>query len=143
MPYRLAADAVLIGHVAFVLFVLLGGLMVLHRPKLAWAHVPAVLWGALVELTGWICPLTPLEVALRRAAGSAGYSGGFVDHYLTAALYPDGISRAIQATLGVAVVVLNAAIYAAVLQRHLRHRAYKGETARQELGNGIRDESPP
>jgi hypothetical protein len=111
MRYRLAADAVLLGHLGFVLFVVLGGFLALRWPKLAWAHVPAAVWGAVVEFTGWICPLTPLEVALRRAAGEAGYTGGFVEHYVLAALYPSGLTRATQLTLGLAVVVLNVAIY--------------------------------
>jgi hypothetical protein len=115
--YRAAADAVLLLHLAFVLFVVLGGFLVLRRPKLAWLHVPAALWGALIEFVGWICPLTPLEVALRQAAGSAGYSGDFLEHYLVAVMYPEGLTREVQFALGAVVVVLNAAIYAAVLRR--------------------------
>ena len=117
MRYRLAADAVLLGHLAFVSFVVLGGLLALRWPRLAWVHVPAAVWGALVEFTGWVCPLTPLEVTLRRAAGDAGYAGGFVEHYLLAALYPDGLTRTTQLTLGLAVVVLNVAIYIVLLLR--------------------------
>ena len=117
MRDRLAADAVLLAHFAFVLFVVLGGMLVLRWPKLALAHVPAALWGAAVELFGWICPLTPLEVALRRAAGEAGYSGDFVEHYLASALYPNDLTREMQFTLGIAVVVLNIAIYLVVIQR--------------------------
>jgi hypothetical protein len=115
--YRAAADAVLLLHLAFVLFVVLGGFLVLRRPKLAWLHVPAALWGALIEFVGWICPLTPLEVALRQAAGSAGYSGDFLEHYLVAVMYPEGLTREVQFALGAVVVVLNAAIYTAVLRR--------------------------
>ena len=117
MRYRLAADAVLLGHLAFVSFVVLGGLLALRWPRLAWVHVPAAVWGAVVEFTGWICPLTPLEVALRRAAGDAGYSGDFVEHYILATLYPDGLTRTTQLTLGLAVVVLNVAIYIVFLLR--------------------------
>jgi hypothetical protein len=117
MRYRLAADAVLLGHLAFVSFVVLGGLLALRWPRLAWLHIPAAVWGAVVEFTGWICPLTPLEVVLRRAAGDAGYSGGFLEHYILATLYPDGLSRATQLTLGIAVVVLNVAIYIVFLLR--------------------------
>lgn len=121
---RLAADALLLAHFAFVAFVALGGTLVLRWPKLAWAHVPAALWGALVELNGWVCPLTPLEVALRRSAGDAGYSGGFIEHYLVAALYPQSLTRDIQFALGTAVVVVNVAIYGIVIQRaRMRHRA--------------------
>ena len=123
MLYRLAADGILLVHFAFVLFVALGGFLVLRRPRLAWAHLPAALWGALIEFAGWICPLTPLEVALRRAAGDAGYSGDFVERYIVAVLYPDGLTRAVQVGLGIAVVLLNAAIYGAVLLRARRSRA--------------------
>jgi hypothetical protein len=143
MRYRLAADALLLGHLAFVFFVVLGGLLALRWPRLAWAHVPAAVWGAVVEFTGWICPLTPLEVALRRAAGDAGYTGGFVEHYILAALYPNGLTRATQLTLGLAVVVLNVGIYMVVLSRaHYRHRsqpagvAADGRSARS--GHGAR-----
>lgn len=123
MGDRLAADALLLTHLAFVLFVVCGGLLVLRWPKLAWAHVPAAVWGALVEMVGWICPLTPLEGALRRAAGDAGYSGGFIEHYLVATLYPNGLTRAMQVSFGVAVVVLNVAIYLLVIRwaRARRH----------------------
>jgi hypothetical protein len=124
MYERLAADALLLAHFAFVAFVALGGTLVLRWPKLAWVHVPAALWGALVELLGWVCPLTPLEVALRRAAGDAGYSGGFIEHYLVAALYPQSLTRDIQFALGMAVVVVNVAIYGIAVQRaRMRHRA--------------------
>src|SRR4029077_12448139 len=82
MLYRVAADGVLLLHFAFVLFVVLGGLVVLRAPGFAWLHLPAVAWGAFVELPARVCPLTPLEVALRQAAGDAGYTGDFLDHYL-------------------------------------------------------------
>lgn len=121
---RLAADALLLAHFAFVAFVALGGTLLLRWPKLAWVHVPAALWGALVELFGWVCPLTPLEVALRRSAGDAGYSGGFIEHYLVAVLYPQSLTRDIQFELGMAVVVMNVAIYGIVIRRaRMRQRA--------------------
>ena len=119
MLYRLAADAVLLVHLAFVLFVVLGGALVLRWPRIAWAHVPAVIWGALVEFGGWICPLTPMEVTLRRAAGEAGYSGDFIEHYLLPVLYPEGLTHGVQLIFGAAVIAINAAVYAAaaVLRR--------------------------
>lgn len=117
MHDRLAADAVLLAHFAFVLFVVLGGMLVLRWPRLAWVHAPAALWGAAVELFGWICPLTPLEVALRRAAGDAGYSGGFIEHYVASVLYPSDFTREMQVTFGVAVAVLNMVIYLILIQR--------------------------
>jgi hypothetical protein len=120
MLYRIAADAVLVLHFAFVLFVLLGGLLVLRRPKLAWLHVPAVAWAAFIEFAGWICPLTPLENVLRRVAGDAGYAGDFLEHYMVAVLYPEALTRNIQVLFGAAVLLINVAIYAAVLRRCLR-----------------------
>ena len=93
MPYRLAADLVLVVHALFVVFVLLGGLLVLYRHRFLYLHLPAAAWGALVEFRGWVCPLTPLEQALRRAAGAAGYEGGFIEHYLAAVLYPASLER--------------------------------------------------
>jgi hypothetical protein len=109
--YRLAADLVALTHFTFVLFVVLGGLLVLRWHRLAWWHLPAALWGAMIELGGWICPLTPLENWLRRGAGEAGYAGGFIQHYLMPVLYPAGLTRPVQLVLGAAVVVLNLAIY--------------------------------
>jgi len=111
MLYRLAADAVLAAHLAFVLFVVCGGLLVLRTPRLAWLHLPAVAWGAYVELSGSICPLTPLEVTLRRGAGEAGYGGDFIEHYLVSLIYPAGLTRELQMALGAAVLLLNLIVY--------------------------------
>jgi hypothetical protein len=120
MGYRAAADLVLVLHLAFVLFVVLGGLLVLRWPRLAWVHLPVALYGATIEFLGFVCPLTPLENSLRRAGGEAGYAGGFIDHYVTATLYPNGLTRGIQVVLGVAVLTLNAIVYAAWLRRMRR-----------------------
>lgn len=117
MIYRIAADLLVVLHALFVVFVVLGGLLVLRRPRLAWLHLPAALWGALIELTSCYCPLTPLEKHLREAGGEAGYSGGFIDHYLLPLLYPAGLTRGWQILLGVLVVVLNLAIYGRLLLR--------------------------
>jgi len=119
---RIAADAVLVLHFAFVVFVVLGGALVLRWPKLAWIHLPAVVWAALVEVNGWICPLTPLEVSLRRASGEAGYAGDFLEHYLVALLYPEGLTRATQIILASVVLAINVVIYAAALIRSRRYR---------------------
>jgi len=118
MVQRIAADAVVLVHLAFVLFVIFGGLLVLRRPKLAWFHIPAAIWGALVEFAGWICPLTPLEVALRHAAGEAGYAGGFVEHYIVALLYPQGLTHGTQIALGGLVVLVNASVYFILARRN-------------------------
>lgn len=118
--YRVAADAVLLLHLAFIVFAAIGGLAVLRWPRLAWLHLPAAAWAALIEFGGWICPLTPLEVALRRSAGQPGFSGGFIEHYLTSIIYPQGLTRAHQVALGVAVVLVNLAIYWRLLRRSRR-----------------------
>lgn len=117
---KLLADFVVLFHVTFVLFVVTGGLLALRWGRVAWLHVPCVLWGAWVELAGWICPLTPLEVSLREAAGQAGYSGGFLQHYVIPVLYPAGLTRGIQVGLGVTVLVLNLAAYSVVWRRKRR-----------------------
>lgn len=111
MMYRWLADAVVVLHFAFVLFVVLGGLLVLRWRKLAWVHVPVAMYGALIEFAGFICPLTPLENWLRRRSGEQGYPGGFIEHYLLPVIYPAGMTRQIQLLLGALVLVLNAVVY--------------------------------
>lgn len=112
MIYAYLADAVLLLHLAFILFVVLGGFLVWRFPRLAWLHLPAAAWGAIVEIAGGVCPLTPLENALRRLGGEAGYAGGFVEHYLIPMIYPQALTRELQIALGVGVVVINLAAYA-------------------------------
>ena len=117
MPHavsRLPADALLLFHLAFLLFVVLGGLLVVRRPALKWLHLPAALWGALVELGGWGCPLTRYENLLRGRAGGE----GFIDYYVVRVLYPAGLTRGIELALGLAVVTINIAIYAYAFSRH-------------------------
>ena len=134
MWYRVAADVVLIAHFAFVLFVVLGALLVLRWPRLAWVHVPIAIYGAAIEFLGFICPLTPLENSLRRRGGEAGYAGGFVEHYITATIYPAGLTRRTQVVLGVAVLVLNAVIYTIVVRRARHSRT--GGSRDHEVGTG-------
>ena len=117
MRWRALADVVLVVHFAFVLFVCLGGLLVLRWPRVAWIHVPVALYGASIEFVGFVCPLTPLEVRLRRMGGEAGYEGGFIERYITAALYPEGLTRDIQLALGIGVLLLNAIVYTIVWRR--------------------------
>lgn len=117
------ADIVLVAHLAFVVFVVLGGLLVFRWPRVAWLHIPCALWGGLVEMFGWLCPLTPLEVALRRAAGEGGYRGGFLEYYLEPLLYPPGLSRGWQVGLGLFVITLNAVIYLTVWRRRRAGRS--------------------
>ncbi len=115
MLARFLADAVLVLHLLFIVFVLAGGLLLLWRHALVWLHLPAVVWAVLLELNGWICPLTPLENRLLRAAGEAGYDGGFIERYLLALIYPQGLTPGIQQWLGILVLVVNMAIYGWVL----------------------------
>lgn len=117
MIYRTLADLVLAAHFAFVLFVILGGLLVLRWPGLAWLHLPAAIWGVLIEYFGWICPLTPLENSLRVRGGEAGYSGGFIQHYIQPILYPTGLTRPTQLVLGSMALALNIAVYWIVWSR--------------------------
>jgi hypothetical protein len=117
---KFLADAVVLVHLAFILFVAAGGLLVLRWPRLAWVHVPAVVWGALIELAGWICPLTPLENRLRAAAGEAAYAGGFIDRYIMPIVYPDGLTRGTQLALGIAVIAVNLLIYGRLVIRRKR-----------------------
>jgi len=105
------ADLVLLLHATFILFVVAGGLLVLHFHRLAWLHLPCVAWGILIELFGWICPLTPLENQLRH--GTTGYTAetGFIEHYLTALIYPAGLTPGIQYLLALLVLLVNLVIY--------------------------------
>ena len=123
MFYRVLADLVVITHFAFILFVLFGGLFAFRWRWAPWVHLPTATWGAAVELFGWFCPLTPLENSLRRAGGSAEYSGGFIDHYLMPIIYPAGLTEAWQLLLGFIVIALNVAIYLLIWHRI---RARKG-----------------
>ncbi|HEU4647891.1 MAG TPA: DUF2784 domain-containing protein [Gemmatimonadales bacterium] len=111
MPYRLLADVVVVLHFAFVLFVVAGGLLVLRWRRLARVHLPVAVYGVVIEWIGFICPLTPLEKALRRSAGEAGYAGGFVEHYVLPVLYPTGLTRGVQWVLGALVLVVNVGVY--------------------------------
>jgi hypothetical protein len=117
IPYRALADLVVVVHLAFVAFVVGGGLLVLRRPRIAWLHLPAAVWGVMIEFAGWTCPLTPLENALRLSGGEAAYSGGFVEHYLLPVLYPSGLTRGVQLVLGSIVLALNLAVYGALIAR--------------------------
>lgn len=120
MPWSILADGVLLLHALFVAFVAAGGLLVLRWARVAWLHLPCAVWGAWIEFTGGICPLTPLENDFRARSGQVGYEGGFIEHYVTSLLYPEGLTREIQIALGVAVLVVNGALYAIALRRRRR-----------------------
>jgi len=119
MTRHLLADAVVVLHLAFVGFVVLGGLLVLRWRRVAWAHVPAAVWGVAVEFAGWECPLTPLENWLRRQSGAAGYAGGFVEHHLLPILYPTTLTRELQIAMGGVALVVNLLIYGLALRRRV------------------------
>lgn len=114
MTYRILADAVLVLHLAFIVFVIVGGLLALPWRWAPIIHLPAVCWGAFTVATGGLCPLTPLENALRRAAGAEGYSGGFIEHYLLPVIYPTGLTPSVQLMLAALAVVANLLVYSLV-----------------------------
>ncbi len=120
MLYRVMADLVVLAHVAFVAFVVLGGLLVLWRTRIAWLHVPAALYATAIGVVGWVCPLTPLEKRFRELAGEAGYEGGFIEHYASLILYPANW-HAIKGYLAAGGVIFNVAVDALVIRR-LRRR---------------------
>jgi len=120
MIHLLAANAVLILHLLFICLVMLGSVAVLRWPRFAFVHVPAMTWGVAVEAFGWYCPLTDMENALLRRAGEEGFTGGFIEHYLLWAIYPEGLTREVQIALAGLVVLVNAGMYGWILARHIR-----------------------
>lgn len=122
MAYRFAADALLMLHLAFILFVLFGGLLALRWRWMPWLHLPAAGWGAAVELLHLYCPLTLWENRLRRAAGEGGYPGDFIEHYLLRLIYPEGLTAQAQLWMGAVVVLLNLLVYAYLLRRRRQRR---------------------
>ena len=128
MLFRVAADGVLLLHLAFIAFVVLGALLVARWRWAAAIHLPAAAWGFFVELTGRICPLTDAEIALRLRAGETGYGESFVEHYLLAIVYPAGLTREAQLVLAAAVVVVNVLVYGWLFRR--RHASMRGGPAR-------------
>lgn len=117
MIYRLLADVVLLLHAGFVLFVVSGGFLALRWRRLALVHIPAAIWGVLIEYSGWICPLTPLENSLRTRGGETIYHGGFIDHYVTSFLYPAALTRNVQLALGTIALLLNIVAYGLILYK--------------------------
>jgi hypothetical protein len=117
MSFDLLADTVVLLHLTFVVFVIVGGLLVLRCRAVAWLHVPAVIWAVLLQVFGWVCPLTPLEKALRLRAGEAAYGRGFVEHYIIPVLYPAAVTRTSQVVMGMALLLVNAAVYGWLVSR--------------------------
>lgn len=117
MGYVVLADLTVLVHFLFVLFVVFGGVVVLRRHWLAWLHLPAALWGVMIELGGWVCPLTYLENHFRHLGGESGYSGTFLARYLEPVLYPLGLTRHVQVVFGFSALFINLAIYVRVLRK--------------------------
>ena len=127
MVYSYLADFIVLLHSFFVLFVVLGGFFVLWKPYVAWYHIPAVFWAASIELLGWVCPLTPLENILRTRGGETGYATGFVEHYIMPILYPAALTRKMQISFGLIVLVVNIAVYMTFWLKMRRGVKDKGE----------------
>ena len=125
MLYRVLTDVVVVVHILFVLFALAGGVLLLWSKRFAWAHLPAVIWAMLVEMNGWVCPLTPLENFFREKSGELGYKFGFIEHYFIPFLYPEALTRRVQIVLGVFVLGVNVGIYGWVLSRIFHEKTEK------------------
>ncbi|MBU8910558.1 MAG: DUF2784 domain-containing protein [Desulfobacterales bacterium] len=119
MTHLILANSILMMHFAFILFVVFGGLLVFYRKWISWLHIPAIFWAALIEFSGWICPLTHLENNFRTLAGQSGYNYGFIQHYLLKVIYPDGLTRPVQIILGFGVLILNLLVYAVFFKNHV------------------------
>lgn len=120
IPFSLLADLIVIIHFLFILFVIFGGLLVLHKRSWAWLHIPAAVWGAIVEFTGWICPLTPLENWLRLQGGGPAYTSGFIERYVVSIIYPSFLTSSRQIILGLGVIMINGAIYGWIMWQRLK-----------------------
>ena len=123
MVSRTLSDLVMVFHCIFVLFAVLGGCLVFKRRRWAWIHIPAFLWAVLIEVAGWICPLTYLETRLLEQSGVHGYQEGFIEHYLFTLLYPEDLTRSLQVTLGVFVLSINIIIYGFLILRAYQRKA--------------------
>ena len=122
MFYRIVADLIVVMHLAFVLFAVLGGVLVLRWKRCVWIHVPAVVWAVLIEFAGWVCPLTPLENWFRERGGVIGYRSSFIEHYVFPVLYPTVLTRSLQIVLGLFVLGINLGIYGWIVRRAAKTR---------------------
>ena len=125
MPYGLLADATVAFHAGFILFAVFGAALLVRWPRLLPLHLAALAWASWIAASGSICPLTPLENRFRAAAGQGEYAGGFIDHYLTPIIYPEGLTGTTQLMYGAVLVVLNLVFYA----RWRRSRSARKATA--------------
>lgn len=123
MYFKLLADAIVLTHLAFIAFVVGGGFLTWRYRRAFLAHLPALAWGIWIELSGWICPLTPMENHFRELAGEAGYRGGFIAHYLLPIIYPPGLTRHVQWVLAGVLVALNLLAYGGLILRSRAHPA--------------------
>lgn len=115
MLFSALADLVVVLHLVFIIFSVLGGLLVIWKKWIVWIHIPAAFWGTFIIILGWSCPLTPLEKQLRKLSGGVGYTGDFVAHYITPIIYPEGLTREVQINLGLAALVVNIVVYSYVI----------------------------
>ena len=122
MVWSILADALLVLHGLFIVWATLGALAVWRWPRLLWLHLPALAWGVWIEATAGLCPLTPLEMALRHRAGQGVYEGSFIDHHLGALIYPQGLTPAAQMRLALALAAFNLVVYGLIVWRRWRAR---------------------
>ena len=120
--FSAAADLVVVAHATFVVFVVVGGLLVVRWPRLAWVHLPASAWGVLIEFAGWVCPLTPLEHYLRQRSGGSAYQGEFIEHYVLSLLYPAHLTRGGQICLAAFALIVNMFVYWQVIRMTSREK---------------------
>jgi hypothetical protein len=125
MGWSILADMVLVLHGAFIAWATLGALAVWRWPRLVWAHLPALAWGVWIEATAGLCPLTPLEMMLRRRAGQGSYAGSFIDHHLGALIYPQGLTPAAQWRLALGLAAFNLLLYGLIFWRRMRQRGMR------------------
>jgi hypothetical protein len=123
MPYHLLADLVLVFHLAFIAFAAFGGLLALRYPQILWLHLPALVWGVVVQWADLICPLTPLENDMRMRSGEAVFAGGFIERFVSQLLYPENLTLELRYVLGVLLLVVNVAVYTHVMIRRSRAKA--------------------
>ena len=122
MIYSFLADLLVLFHMVFILYVMAGALLIFKWPKTLWLHLPSCFWGMTVEFTGWICPLTPLEIQLRRLAGKEEYTGSFIEQYLIPIIYPIGLNQEIQMVLGGTVLIVNLSLYTLILIKRRKRK---------------------
>jgi len=122
MIYRILADIVVIFHLSFVIFSVIGGVLALKWRKIIWIHIPVVIWAVVIEFAGFICPLTPLENNLRFRGGESGYESDFIEHYIFPVLYPEGLTHTMQVIIGIFVLTVNIVVYSIIIHKIRKKR---------------------